>query len=183
MNKKAILITTSALCFTGAALLMKQAAKRYRVDPYSVACTLAADKVQLMTALRYAGWEEGEPWCMYFCKACYMIAYPRYAFLLYRLLTGYTQPSWQRAGQSYIVQCITSGGMPKRGDILVWQKNDELGSGHAAIIGNRISGNNWEIVEGNNDLWGPAQTEKCLRIVQPERKGEYFTQLGMIRIR
>lgn len=89
----------------------------------------------LQSMLKESGWKGGEAWCMYYAKAIYKKAVPRLADKIQKQLTGSTMLTWNNAVQGKLenFEAITSG-KPKIGDIVIWQRINDSGRGHAGIV-------------------------------------------------
>ena len=89
----------------------------------------------LQTMLRESGWKGGEAWCMYYAKAIYKKALPNLSDKIQKQLTGSTMVNWSNAVQGKLenFEAITSG-KPKIGDIVIWQRINDSGKGHAGIV-------------------------------------------------
>lgn len=107
----------------------------------------------LQEMLRESGWKGGEAWCMYYAKAIYKKALPKFADTIQKELSGSTQRSWKDVvdGKSEIFEAITSG-KPKVGDIAIWQRISDPSKGHAGIVIRPNSSkfaNGYTTIEGN----------------------------------
>lgn len=133
------------------------------IDEIGNNAAFADEKFEEM--MKTAGWKSGEEWCMYFAKAVYLKALPLQKDKI-NMLSGSTQSSFNKVKNGEIPDFkVVTSGMPRRGDIVIWQNKDNPSKGHAGIVTRTTS---WEYplgfttIEGNvsvnADFYGDGQS-------------------------
>lgn len=102
--------------------------------------------------MRSVGWKGGEAWCMYFAKAVYLKVLPQKAAIINQALNGSTQQSFNNAASGkYPGFTVITSGKPRVGDIVIWQRGSNKGTGHAGIV-TAVNSSSFTTVEGNTTV-------------------------------
>jgi hypothetical protein len=119
--------------------------------------------------MRAIGWLPGLQWCVFFLKALIADVYPELKTKTYNnkkiidYISGSSQTSY---ANMQMLQKETGmfkvSGMPKAGDIVVWQNYDSSGKatdkGHVGLV-TKVNGDKFKTIEGNtSELGVPGQT-------------------------
>lgn len=163
MNKNVKIFLISVAIVTSGLLLISwrqkasNLASRY-IDVAEIGTNQGFSNATFEKMMKDVGWKGGEAWCMYFVKAIYLKAFPHRALDIVKVLTGSTQTSWENAKKNPDIFKVITDGLPRKGDIIIWQNVNNPSTGHAGIAFQKqgglfdFSNPYWNTIEGNTNL-------------------------------
>jgi hypothetical protein len=159
--------------------------KRYK-GVMEVGDNMGWDNPKFEQKLRNVGWYPGAQWCVFFIKAMWADVYPELNTKTYggKKIIDYISGNSQTTYQNFDMLTKNTGmfsvsGLPKSGDIAVWQYYDSSGNpttkGHVGTV-TLVKGEVFNTIEGNTSELGKTEETVSKKI---HSLGEYEKRTGL----
>ena len=135
--------------------------------------------------LKSVGWYPGAQWCVFFVKAMWADTYPELrnkthnGKKLIDYVSGNSQTTFSNLKNLENTGLFKVSGIPKAGDMVVWQYYDAAGSptqkGHVGIVTSK-SGDSFKTIEGNTSEIGATNQTVSKK---EHNLGEYSKKTGL----
>lgn len=104
--------------------------------------------------MREVGWTSGAQWCSFFAKMVVANALPNLREDIDKWFSGNSQSTYNNVanGKSEKFE-IVKDGLPKKGDVIIWQTKGNTSTGHVGVVTKTYPGNPHKFlaVEGNTN--------------------------------
>jgi hypothetical protein len=105
--------------------------------------------------MREVGWTSGAQWCSFFAKMVVANALPNLREDIDKWFSGNSQTTYNNIvnGKSEKFE-IVKNGLPKKGDVIIWQTKNNTSTGHVGIVTKTYLGepHKFLAVEGNTNF-------------------------------
>lgn len=105
--------------------------------------------------MREVGWTSGAQWCSFFAKMVVANALPNLREDIDKWFSGNSQATYNNVanGKSEHFE-IVKDGLPKKGDVIIWQTKNNSSTGHVGIVTKTYPGkpHKFLAVEGNTNF-------------------------------
>lgn len=136
---------------------------------------------EFQAAMKKAGWYNTAPWCAFFVKLVWLLAYADHKGMHAVINTWFNGSAKQTFDNAKSNGTFATGTVPKPGAIVIWLKGNGP-SGHAGIVVS-VDGNTMTTIEGNTNASGSREGDRVaekLRTVIRDWRSDGLNVYGYI---